>query len=70
MALKLPHPLDIYNPVAEAQRAFLLEREDRFNRKTNTDIEVGSSRLILTSPNGTRYAVSVSNAGALSTTAV
>jgi hypothetical protein len=70
MALKLPHPADIYNPIAEAQRAFLLEREDRFNRKTNTDIEVGSSRLILTSPNGTRYSITVSNLGIISATAL
>lgn len=70
MALKLPHPADIYNPIAEAQRAFLLEREDRFNRKTNTDIEVGSSRLILTSPNGTRYSITVSNLGVISATAL
>lgn len=70
MSLKLPHPADIYNPIAEAQRAFLLEREDRFNRKTNTDIEVGSSRLILTSPNGTRYSITVSNLGIISATAL
>jgi len=70
MALKLPHPADIYNPITEAQRAFLLEREDRFNRKTNTDIEVGSSRLILTSPNGTRYSITVSNLGVISATAL
>ena len=70
MALKLPHPADIYNPIAEAQRAFLLEREDRFNRKTNTDVEVGSSRLILTSPNGTRYSIRVSNLGIISATAI
>lgn len=70
MALKLPHPADIYNPIAEAQRAFLLEREDRFNRKTNTDVEVGSSRLILTSPNGTRYSITVSNLGIISATAL
>lgn len=70
MALKLPHPPDVYTPTAEAQRAFLLEREDRFNRKTNTDVEIGSSRLILTSPNGTRYSITVSNLGIISATAL
>jgi hypothetical protein len=54
----------------EAQRNFLLENADRLNRKTNADVEISSSKLILTSPNGTRYSVVVSNLGILSTTAL
>jgi hypothetical protein len=34
------------------------------------DIEVGQGRVILISPNGTRYALTVSNAGVLSAVAV
>jgi hypothetical protein len=68
--MKVPTPPQTYTPVAEAQRNFLLENADRLNRKTNADVEISSSRLILTSPNGTRYSVTVSNAGALSATAL
>ena len=68
--MKVPSPPQTYTPVAEAQRNFLLENADRLNRKVNADVEISSSRLILTSPNGTRYSVVVSNAGALSATAL
>ena len=68
--MKVPAPPQTYTPVAEAQRNFLLENADRLNRKTNADVEISSSRLILTSPNGTRYSVVVSNAGALLATAL
>jgi hypothetical protein len=68
--MKVPAPPQTYTPVAEAQRNFLLENADRLNRKTNADVEISSSRLILTSPDGTRYSVVVSNAGALSATAL
>lgn len=68
--MKVPNPPQTYTPTAEAQRNFLLESADRQNRKINTDVEIGSSKLILTSPNGTRYSVVVSNAGALSATAL
>ena len=68
--MKVPSPPQTYTPVAEAQRNFLLENADRLNRKVNVDVEISSSKLILTSPNGTRYSVVVSNAGALSATAL
>ena len=68
--MKVPTPPQVYTPVMEAQRNFLLENADRLNRKTNADVEISSSKLILTSPNGTRYSVVVSNAGALSATAL
>ena len=68
--MKVPTPPQVYTPVMEAQRNFLLENADRLNRKTNADVEISSSKLILTSPNGTRYSVVASNAGALSATAL
>ena len=68
--MKVPTPPPTYTPVMEAQRNFLIETADRLNRKINADVEISSSRLILTSPNGTRYSVVVSNAGALSATAL
>ena len=68
--MKVPTPPKTYTPVAEAQRNFLLENADRQNRKINADVEIASSKLILTSPNGSRFSVVVSNAGALSATAL
>ena len=68
--MKVPTPPQTYTPVMEAQRNFLIESADRQNRKINADVEISSSRLILTSPNGSRFSVVVSNAGALSATAL
>lgn len=47
-----------------------IEQADRMNYKRGQDIEVGTNSVILTAPNGMRYRLVVSNAGALSTVAV
>ena len=48
-----------------------LDKMDAANRKTGRDVEVaGSERLILSSPNGARWSIRVSNAGALSAVAL
>ena len=47
-----------------------LTREIERRHKRGADIELSSDRLILRSPNGSRFAVAVDNAGALSTVAV
>ena len=48
-----------------------LDKMDAKNRKTEQDVEVaGSERLILSSPNGSRWDIQVSNAGALSAVAL
>ena len=46
-----------------------LETADLENFKKGRDIEVGTARVILTSPGGVRWALSVSDAGALSAVA-
>lgn len=61
--MKLPTPDDVF--LRESFR--ILERMDSDNFKKNQDLEIGKNRVILTSPNGTRYALVVSNTGALST---
>ena len=43
-----------------------LEVADLENFKRGRDLEIGAGRIILTSPNGTRWVLTVSNAGALS----
>lgn len=47
-----------------------IEMADTMNYKRNQDAEFNQNRIILTSPNGTRYALVVSNTGALSTVVV
>lgn len=68
--MTLPPPGPGYDSDNEAQTRTLIEQEDRRNLKTGRDVAVGSARLILTSPNGSRFSVVVSNAGALSTVAL
>lgn len=43
----------------------VLEQADAQSHKKASDIEVGVGRLILTSPDGTRYSVTVSDLGML-----
>lgn len=64
--MRLPNPPPTYRPVHEHERSRQIEAADKRNHKRGADIEVAPGRLILTAPNGTRYVVSVTNAGALS----
>jgi hypothetical protein len=68
--MNLPTPSIQYSEKDQAQTRNILELEDRNNHKRNRDVEIGASRLILTSPNGTRYRITVSNAGTLSATSI
>jgi hypothetical protein len=61
--LNLPTPGPAYNAENEAQARAMLEREDKRNLKFGDPI-------ILVSPNKSRFALAVDNAGALSTTAI
>ena len=68
--MKLAAPTPGYSRADQQEMRRQLEASDRENHKRNRDVEIGQARLILTSPNGTRYAVTVDNAGVLSTVAV
>lgn len=68
--MNLPKPQPKYDDGFFARVFSQLAAADNRNLKRDQDIEVGQNRVILTSPNGTRYAVVVSNAGALSASAV
>jgi hypothetical protein len=59
-----------WNRPQEIERNRQIEQADALNHKRNADIEVGQGRLILTSPNGSRWSVEVDNAGAISATAI
>lgn len=47
-----------------------IELAEQSNHKRGRDIEVAPARLILTSPNGARWSLAVSNAGTVSAVAI
>tara|TARA_R100001510_G_scaffold35916_1_gene32372 strand:- start:747 stop:929 length:183 start_codon:yes stop_codon:yes gene_type:complete len=47
-----------------------IEQADDLNHKKLQDVEIGEARLILRSPNGSRFSVTVDNSGNLSATAL
>ena len=68
--MKLSLPLPTYSASQSASDKFQLEQANRENHKRGQDIEVGTSSIILQSPNGTRYALSIDNSGNLATAAI
>ena len=69
--LHLARPRDNYDLESEVNRNLTLEQADRANFKHFEDIDLANNeRLILVSPNGTRYSVTVDNSGNLGTTAI
>jgi hypothetical protein len=60
----------LYDGRDQTEVRLLIERADDANHKRNEDIEVGAARLILKSPNGTRYSITVNNSGAISAAAI
>lgn len=69
--LRLAPPSVQYNSEQEAHRNSSLERADLSNFKRFQDVDLANNeRLILVSANGTRYSVTVTDAGTLGTTAV
>lgn len=61
--MRLPQPSPQYEMSRQADMNRTLEQADRMNVKRGQDIELSRERLILRSPNGTRYAITVDNAG-------
>ena len=57
--LSLPAPSQTYDARNEAQARASLERADALNLKTNK----AADRILLRAPNGSVWALSVSNAG-------
>jgi hypothetical protein len=68
--MRLPTPGSNFDQRAETQRNLLIEQADDLNRKKNQDIELRNERLILQSPDGTRFALQVDNSGNLSASSI
>jgi hypothetical protein len=67
---KLSKPPLAYNEQFQQRHASELERELSRCHKKNENIELGATAIIMTSPNGTRYKLTVDNSGVLGTTAL
>ena len=57
--MRLPLPTQEYNSSIVQQTNNTLEQEDKKNFKKDTDININDGRLILKSPNGTRYNITI-----------
>ena len=69
--LALPEPRREYDRQALIFNNIAMEEADRSNFKHFEDVDLANNeRLILVSANGTRYSVTVSDAGTLGTTAI
>lgn len=68
--MNLPQPGPQYDVRNEAQTRQSIEAADKQNRKSLQDVEIGRQRLILKSPDGSRWSITVDNLGALSATAL
>ena len=66
----LPTPANDYSGPQLREAFATIEQEDQLNHKRLQDVEVGDARLILKSPNGTRYCITVDNSGNLGATAL
>ena len=68
--MKLPNPAGAYNPRMEIERNRQIEQADAQNRKQGRDVEIGNNKLVLRSPDGSRWQITVSNTGTISATAL
>jgi hypothetical protein len=68
--MRLPDATGEYSQQQEQQKNLLLEQADTLNVKKFQDIEIGDAKLILKSPNGSRFSVTVDNSGNLAATSI
>jgi hypothetical protein len=70
MALKLPSALASWSPAYQTRINQAVEVADAANRKKGQDVEVATELLILRSPNGARWKITVSNTGVVGAVAL
>ena len=66
----LPTPSQSYDPMVQSEINRSIELGDAQNLKKDGDLEIGNGRIILTSANGNRFKITVSNTGTLGATAL
>jgi len=67
--MNLPNATATYDQANEQQARRVLTQEDNKNFKQGKDILLVRERIVLLSPDGTEWALAVSNAGVVSATA-
>lgn len=69
--LRLPEPDPEYDRRSEIFKNTMMEAADQGNFKHFQDVDLANGeRLVLVSADGTRYSVTVTNAGVLGTTSI
>lgn len=68
--MRLPSPPARFQTSYQSALNVQIEQADDLNHKKLQDVEIGEARLILRSPNGSRFSVTVDNSGNLSATAL
>lgn len=68
--MRLPPSPPIYRPEDDQTVRSMVQRADDENHKRNRDVEISPGRLILKSPDGTRWSIEVDNAGVVSATSL
>lgn len=68
--MRLPPAPVVYTQEAEQTMRSLVQQADIQNHKRNRDVEISPGRLILKSPDGTRWSIEVDNAGVVSATSL
>jgi len=70
MTLALVKPPLHYDQTHQIRMKQILETEDLHNRKKGTDVELGpNEKLVVRSPSGARWQITVSDAGVITATA-
>lgn len=68
--MMLPPPPPRYDTNYVVKTNQVVQQEDLRNRKKGTDVELGpGERVVVRSPNGVRWSITVSNAGVVSAVA-
>lgn len=68
--MRLPPAPVVYTQEAEQTMRSLVQQADIQNHKRNRDVDISPGRLILKSPDGTRWSIEVDNAGVVSATSL
>lgn len=68
--MRLPDAPNTYDRSVEDERNRQLEKALRLVHRRDRDVEIGAGRLILKSPDGARWEVTVDNTGTLSATSL
>jgi hypothetical protein len=69
--MSLPRPAERYDQRWAAENNRQLEQKLSMAHRRGADVELGQGeRLILRSPDGTRWSITVSNAGAITATSI